>query len=190
MRKPLYGLAVQAGTTDAERPEEVTSLVQQAGKVFHFLEHHARNEDRFLVPMMEAKSLEAAARLRSGHGELDAEVEALRKRLDNVAGSPPRLHAFYLALNAFLARYLVHLHEEEDGLLPVLHARFTDAELGEFSRQSVAATSPEDQTLMLGHMFPAMQAREREAFLAGLRAKAPPAVVAHVEGIARRALGQ
>lgn len=192
LRKALFNLALQAGITDPDRPDEVSALSAQAKEVFHFLEHHARNEDRFLVPMMEARSLAPASRMRTDHAHLDAEVESLRRGLDGLgglAGSPSRLHGFYLALNRFIARYLAHLNEEESEILPLLHAAFTDAELGEFSRQSVAATAPPDQAMMLGHMFPAMQAPELSAFFDNLRSKAPKEAVEYLEGIAKRVLG-
>lgn len=86
-------------------------------------------------------------------------------------------------------RYLGHLDDEEVRLLPLLQGAFTDAELAEFSRQSVAATAPPDQAMMLGHMFPAMQASELREFFVNLRAKASKEAVQHLEGVARNVLG-
>lgn len=106
------------------------------------------------------------------------------------AGAAAALHDFYLRLNHFIARYLDHIAVEEREILPAVQAAFTAEELGEFSRKSVAGTPPQDQEMMLGLLFPAMNASEVRAFVAGVRAGAPPAVAARLEGIARLALGK
>jgi len=191
LRSALFNLALQAGLVDAGRPDELDALKAQARDAFRFLEHHASNEDRFLFPMMEAKSLPDAPRLRADHADLESEVDRLRRALDRTdAGSRSDLQGFYLALNRFIGRYLRHLDEEEANLLPLLQEAFSDAELARFSRQSVAATAPPDQAMMLGHMFPAMQASDLRSFFENLRSQAPTEAVQHLEGVARRALGQ
>ncbi len=189
LRHALFNLSHQAGICDADSPEEVAGLKSLALEVFHFLEHHAANEDRFLVPMLKAKTLAFAPKMAADHAALDAEVESLKNSLEFLGDSPSNLHEFYLSLNRFLSRYLAHLHEEESDWLPVLHQHFTDAELGTFSQKSVAATEPADQAMMLGHMFPAMRASELKEFFAGAREKAPREVIQHLEGIAQRVLG-
>jgi|SRR5690606_39181514 len=194
LRRALFNLALQAGTADPDKPEELAALAFQAREVFHFLEHHARNEDRFLAPMLETASPASASRLKAEHADLGAELESLLRDLENLEkGAPPRLHAglhaFYLALNRFIGRYLHHLNEEETELLPFLHGGFTDGELAVFPEKSVSHTAPADQAMMLGHMFPAMQPRELRSFFETLRAKAPKEAVQYLEGLARRVLG-
>ena len=190
LRRALFNLALQAGIADPGRPEERAALTLQAREVFHFLEHHARNEDRFLAPMMEAKSPGSASRLKAEHADLGAELEDLLRSLDALeAGAPSGLHGFYLAINRFIGRYLRHLDEEETRLLPLLHGAFTDQELAVFSEKSVSNTAPADQAMMLGHMFPAMQDLELRSFFETLRVKAPKEVVEYLEGLARRVLG-
>lgn len=186
LRKALFDLAVQAGATDASRADEGAALAAKAKEVFHFVEHHAWNEDRFLEPMMAAKGMPEADRMRIDHERLEAEVSALAEAAGRLGQTPQWFHGFYLSLNRFIAEYLVHLHEEETAILPALHARFTDAELADFSRQSVAATAPADQEMMLTYMFPAMNAGELRDFFAGLQGKAPAEMVAHLRGIAER----
>jgi hypothetical protein len=189
LRNALFKLAVQAGATDAARSEEVGSLAAEAREVFHFLEHHAANEDRYLVPDMQAESMPEAARMLDGHGELDAELKTLQGASSRLGGSPALLHGFYLALNRFISNYLHHLDEEERAFLPALHARFSDEDLAGFSRKSVASTAPKDQEMMLSHMFPAMNGAELKEFFDGIRGKAPAEAVAYLEAIAGRVLG-
>jgi hypothetical protein len=136
---------------------------------------------------MEAKSLTAASRLRTDHADLEAEVECLRRSLDQPeGGSSSKLHGFSLALNRFIGRYLHHIDDEEANLLPIPYDVFTDAELAIVSQQSVAATTPSDQAMMLGHMFPAMRALDLRTFFDNLRAKAPMEAVQYLEELARR----
>jgi hypothetical protein len=190
LRKALFELALQAGATDADSGEELAALADKAGEAFHFLEHHAANEDRFLVPMMEGKAMPQGARLRSEHGVLEEGLNGLKIRASALARSPATLHVFYLALNRFIADYLRHIHEEETEVMPALHEALTDEELAGFSRRSVASTPPQDQAMMLSHMFPAMNPPELKGFFDGVRKGAPPQVVAHLEGIAERVLGE
>lgn len=190
LRSALSALVVQAGRTDAFQAEEVEALSLKAGEAFHFVAHHALNEDRYLLPAMVAKAIPEADAMRKEHASLEAELEVLRRDAVQLSQAPGRLHRFYLALSRFVSDYLAHLHQEETDILPVLHARFTDAELGEFPRQSVANTSPADQAMMLAYMFPAMDAAELKAFFAGVRGKVPAEMLAHLEGIARRTLGE
>jgi hemerythrin-like domain-containing protein len=191
LRRALFNLAQQAGIADSDRPDEMAALTAQAREVFHFLEHHARNEDRFLIPLMEAKFLASASKLQAEHADLDLELADLLRGLDHLdKGSPSGLYAFYLALNRFIGRYLRHLNEEETQLLPLLHGAFTDDELAVFSRKSVSNTTPSDQAMMLGHMFPAMQDSELRAFFEDVRAKAPEEAVQYLEGLAHRILGR
>lgn len=191
LRRALFNLALQAGTADPDHPGEMAALAVQAREVFHFLEHHARNEDRFLAPLMEAKSMASASRLQADHADLGAELGGLLRNLDHLeGGSSSGLHGFYLALNRFIGRYLNHLDEEEARLLPLLHGAFTDDELAVFSEKSVSNTAPSDQAMMLGHMFPAMQSSELRTFFETLRVKAPKEAVQFLEGLARRILGQ
>lgn len=191
LRRALFNLALQAGIADPAQSGELAALKAQAREAFHFLEHHARNEDRFLVPLMETKSLAQASRMRAEHADLGAELKGLLGSLDALEeGGPSGLHGFYLALNRFIGRYLSHLDEEETQMLPLLHGAFTDDELAVFSEKSVSHTPPADQAMMLGHMFPAMQSSELRTFFGILRAKAPREAVQRLEGLARRVLGK
>jgi hypothetical protein len=190
LRKALFGLALQAGAADAGSAEEMGGLAGKAREVFHFLEHHALNEDRFLVPMMEGKAMPHGAEMRYDHGVLEEALKDLRARASALARSPASLHGFYLALNRFIADYLRHIDEEETVVMPALHEALTDEDLAGFSRQSVAATAPQDQAMMLSHMFPAMSPQELKGFFDGVRKGAPAHVIAHLEGIAERVLGE
>lgn len=189
LRKALFGLALQAGSTDPGRGEEVARLEARAREVFHFVGHHALNEDRFLVPEMKAKGMAEAEAMEQDHGRLEAELENLGAAAAWLPETPSMLPEFHLALNRFISAYLLHLDQEETRILPALHDRFSDPELASFSRQSVASTPPDDQAMMLSHMFPAMHAGELAAFFGGVRASAPAEAVAYLEDIGRRVLG-
>jgi hemerythrin-like domain-containing protein len=101
----------------------VEALSRKAGEVFHFVAHHAMNEDRYLLPAMEAKGMPQAEVMRSDHASLDAELDALRRDASGLSRAPDRLHRFYLFLARFVCDYLAHLHVEEAEILPVIHAR-------------------------------------------------------------------
>ena len=137
------------------------------------------------------KSLASASGLQAEHADLGRELGGLLQDVDHLEEcTPSGPHKFYLALNRFISQYLHHLDEEETQLLPILHGAFTDEELAVFSGKSVANTTPLDQAMMLGHMFPAMQSSELRTFFETLRVKVPKEAVQYLEGLARRILGQ
>ena len=187
LRKALFDLAVQAGSTDAQDAEGLSHLASRAHDVFRFTEHHAFNEDRFLLPRMEAKGMPEAQAMRADHQVLEHSLHALAEAASLLAQEPHNLRRFYLDLNRFIGQYVLHLDEEEIRVLPSVHAHFTDAELAEFGREAVASTPPQDQAMMLAFMFPAMTQAEVNTFFANLRDKASPETIAHLQGIAQRA---
>jgi hemerythrin-like domain-containing protein len=187
LRKALFDLAALAGATDAQDAEGLTRLTAMARDVFRFAEHHAFNEDRFLIPRMVSKGMPEAQAMQRDHQGLESLLHALGDTAASLAQNPGNLRSFYLDLNRFIAQYLLHLDEEETRVLPSVHAHFTDAELGEFGREAVASTSPQDQDMMLSFMFPAMTQAEVNGFFENLRGKAPAEAIAHLQGIARRA---
>lgn len=189
LRSALSALLTQAGRTDGSQPAEVEALSRKAEEVFRFVGHHSLNEDRYLLPAMEAKMMPEAEAMRKDHAGLDGRMETLRRDASGLSRDSGGLHRFYLALARFVSAYLAHLDQEETDILPVLHARFPDAELAEFPRLSVENTAPADQAMMLSWMFPAMTAAELRDFFAGVRGKAPAEMVVHLEEIARRVLG-
>lgn len=190
LRNALFRLSLMAGSADAADPGNLERLCADARDTFRFLEHHARNEDDFLAPEMRAKGLAEAGHMAEGHRELESRIRALAEAASALLRDPSGLHGFYLDLNRFISAYLGHMDEEEARILPLLHASFTDGELEEFPRRSVAATGPKDQSMMLAYMFPAMAPAELKGFFARVRGKAPREMVLHLEGIARRALGE
>jgi Hemerythrin HHE cation binding domain len=187
LRKALFELAALAGATDAQDGEGLARLTDKARDVFRFVEHHAFNEDRFLLPRMESKGMAEAQAMHQDHAALEATLRDLVAMAGGLAQNPIHLRRFYLDLNRFIAQYVLHLDEEETYMLPLIHAHFTDAELAEFGREAVAATAPQDQAMMLAFMFPAMTQSEVNGFFENLRGKAPPEVMAHLQGIANKA---
>lgn len=187
LRKALFDLAVQAGATDAQDAEGLSRLASRARDVFRFTEHHAFNEDRFLLPRMKAKGMPEAQAMHADHQVLEHTLHGLAEVASQLMQEPSNLRRFYLDLNRFIGQYVLHLDEEEMRVLPEIHAHFTDAELAEFGREAVASTPPQDQAMMLAFMFPAMTQEEVNAFFANLRGKASPEAMAHLQGIARQA---
>lgn len=187
LRKALFDLAAQAGAIDAQDAEGISQLANRARDVFRFAEHHAFNEDRFLLPRMETKGMPETRAMRADHQVLEQTLHALADAATLLAQEPLSLRRFYLNLNRFIGQYVLHLDEEETRMLPLIHAQFSDAELAEFGREAVASTAPQDQAMMLAFMFPAMTQEEVNAFFANLRGKASPEAMAHLQGIAHRA---
>jgi len=189
LRKALLDLTAQAGITLWEDDSERRDFHLRFEEVFHFVAHHAANEDRYLIPEMRAKAMREASLMGSDHENLEKQAETLHDLAQGLGERPDRGHVFYLELSRFTADYFQHLLQEEQVFAPVIYAGFSDAELAEFSRQSVANTAPKDQAMMLGYMFPAMNASELRGFFSGMKGKVPEEAYAYLKGLAEKSLG-
>lgn len=160
IRKALFDacLALGRAGADLERGAAARALLKDA---LRFVAHHGDNEDQLLVPLLEARAPELAKRLRDAHAPLEVALRNLTSRLATAA--PPEL---YPQSCDFTARYLEHMHDEEQVLEPAIRAVLSVDELVTFGQRAVERTAPADQRMMLGWMLPAMTAADVEAFLA------------------------
>ncbi len=191
LRRGLAGLALDIGQVDWEDDSEVKTLDKKFSDMLHFLREHAANEDEVQFPFLEVRVPDAAAPERAEHRELETELDGMERDWNGILSDGARREAgylFYLGYNHFLSGYLAHMDREETHLTDLFYRHCSDAEIeGEF-KKIIARTTPQDMSMMLSHMLPAMNPWERRQLLAKVRASAPPEVFGKVKGLAKNVL--
>lgn len=192
VRMLLSDLVVRAGTTDFADRAQAADLCGRVEEGFDFLEDHAKHENGFVVPLLEARCPELAARNAAEHLAHDSGFASAREKLARAVstGSAAEGHAFVLALSRIASELLEHMADEEEVIMPALWAAYTDDELLAAHGALLASLSPAEMMHSVGLMLPAMNGRERIDFVAGMRMGAPPPVVTAVLDLARERLSR
>lgn len=160
IRRALFEacLAIGRASEGGQESAEARRLLQEA---LRFVRHHGENEDMLLLPLLQRRAPEIAARMEEAHHRIDGALALLEAR---TAEAP--VHELYLQAGAFVALYLDHMREEEQELESKIRAALDVDALAAFGRGSVERTAPADQRMMLGWMLPAMPRAEADGFLA------------------------
>jgi hypothetical protein len=192
IRAMLFELAYDAGRTTWNDLRAVAVLRHDAQSVFARLAKHALLEETFISPLLRDAAPEVAATLDGDHFKQDAVLVDLLASLDAVdplsADAPSNGHAFYLQLTSFIGELLMHMADEERRGLPALQAAYDADTLIDVHTRLTGAIPAEEKAVWGKVMLPAMNAPERLALFAGLRATTPPPVFATFRGIASEVL--
>jgi len=146
---------------------------------------HLEHENDFVHPAMEARSPGSTAHIAAEHAEHRAAIAELCAMARNLPSARPgqmqeAVQALYRKLALFVAENFVHMQAEEAEHNPVLWAYYGDGELQALEGRIAASLPPAQQLLFMRWMIPAIAPAERAVLLAGLRASAPPPVLAAV----------
>jgi hypothetical protein len=192
IRALLGSLVGQAGRTDFQDVGEIADLRRATVEGFALLEEHARKETRFVAPLLRAHASDVGDDLADDHEEQARRMAGLLAQLEAVDPSSPSAaatgHAFVVGLSRLAGELLVHMADEEERALPALWAAVDDAALQRVHQEILASLSPDERTANVAWMLPAMNASERLAMVAHVRATAPPQAFAFFTGLARRVL--
>lgn len=193
LRLALTRTLTRVGSTDATDAAEMTAALQQVDGLLGLCELHLKDENAFVHPALERARPGSAARVAAEHRHHEESIADLRDLAALVAHSPEparaaALHRLYHALALFVADNLQHMHVEETAHNALLWASYTDAQLLAIEQQIVASIPPQAMADALHWFFPALNAPERAAMLAGMREGMPPEPFVGVLGIAERTL--
>ncbi|MBL8550728.1 MAG: hypothetical protein JNJ73_12160 [Hyphomonadaceae bacterium] len=152
---------------------------------------HLEHEDAQFHPPLAAVAPELAAALDADHthhyetfARLDAAIAAMENAGDRMASG----RALYLSFGAYFASDLQHMEREERVAMPAFQARYSDEELMAMEGRIIASISVEHVTAYYTLMLPGMSPTERATFLSYVKAVAPEAAFALLDGVARTAL--
>ncbi len=193
LRKALFDLGYAIGRTDADNAAELEALYNQCTEIFHFLDEHGENENRYQLVLLEQKRRGAAQHNLDEHEQLDAMVRSLHDSLQAIVEAPrtqrrAMLRAYYGQYHEFVSRYLLHMELEETETTKLLHELCTDEELAGETQKIISNTPPADLAMMLRYMIPSMNGAERLEMLQGLKNSAPPEAFNGVKGLAVQVL--
>jgi hypothetical protein len=194
VRALLFSTVGQVARTDFSRSDEAQAALDAVERLFRFLEEHAENEDRVIMPVLQRFSDETFAVLEADHAHterLQAEAAQLVKRLRD-ATTRRRVHLarrLHACLCQLVALHLQHMERQERDGHRALWAHLTDQELLALQEQIVREMPPAQMADALSVLLPAMSVPERAALVGGLRSKVPGEVFAELTAPARRVLG-
>jgi hypothetical protein len=194
-RRTLSGLSSAAGTLDLDDPKAVERL---HGDMVSFREEihlHASNEEKFIHPLLSARIPGIARPFEKDHvvlhrmlDELVGHSERMRtEQLDRPSRESMALE-FYRALNRFSSFNLAHVDREQEGNQVTLWAHYSDEVLAAAFGRILAAQTPPEMMMNLGHMLPAMNPAERIGLLGMAKAGMPPAAFNAAAELAGRVL--
>jgi hypothetical protein len=166
VRRRLFLVSMQIGTTDFTDSRGVAELATALRSLIEFLRRHAGHENAHVNPLIErvAPQVDFATE----HEEQEAALDNLEQEFAEIERSDEKLEkgaAFYYRFNAFISRYLEHLNEEES-MMPVLWAHYTQAELGAVFLALVTSITPAEMQDSMPFLLPSLNPQERAAFAA------------------------
>ena len=125
---------------------------------------HARVEDAFVLPAIEARRPGASARLADAHEEHATTIARLREQIGEVErhATPERVHALYLELTHFVADNFLHMFEEETLAQPLLEEIYSPAELAAIAARARESVSPVEERLFAPLVLASLSHAERE----------------------------
>ena len=160
LRKGLFDLSVQAGTTDWDDPHMVNALGNEWTSMVELLRCHTTHENDYIFSLLPATSDIAP---NDDHRDLDDLLDDLDTRWTQLRRRPDThaALAWYRDLNRYIALTLEHLHLEETVVLPALWSARTDDELTDCRTAFIAETPPAvlatTMSLLRGALPPATQ---------------------------------
>lgn len=158
IRRALFdaSTALARASGDSQAEQLALELIDDA---LLFVARHGENEDALLLPLLDLRAPDIAARMRDAHHRIEDELQTIRQL--HVTAAPE----LYLRLSLFIAHYLEHMAEEELELEPQIRAVITDTELTSGGQQAVSRIEPGERMRMLRLMLPALPLAAAQAML-------------------------
>jgi Hemerythrin HHE cation binding domain len=161
------------GCVDPFDPQQVAATLRELRSLTGFLRAHLHHENQFIHPALEARRPGSACRTAGEHVAHERALEALEGdalALERAAdasrvGAARRL---YRSLALLVADNLEHMEVEESDNNAALWADYGDAELAQIQQALLATIPPEEMSLGLRWMLPAMAPAERAALFGAL----------------------
>jgi hypothetical protein len=167
------------GAVDSADQAELRSALDQLLVLLQLLRSHLEHENRFLHPALEARRPGSAMLAAEQHDEHRASIDALECEANAMAAAPapqrePLALRLYRHLALFVAENLQHMEVEESAHNHALWAAYGDDELEALHDELLASVSPQEMSLVMQWMAPALSHAELAGMLVGMRAEMPP----------------
>lgn len=182
LRNGLTELQFTASQLNFADLEQIKRLVKDLKTMAEILDAHAVGEDKFLFPLLEKVNNVVFNILIEEHGGLEGVQEDLLSELGTIertedASEREELGSIFVKnLNDFIAHYFIHLQTEELKAIPELYKDFSDQELMQVENQLATVTNSNVSQRFVEFMMPAINPKERIAFMMGLKGNVSDAV--------------
>ncbi len=181
LRRAHGRLLDRIATCDTADRDALAGLAADIRHHLAMYRSHLEHENDHFHTALEARVPGAtltAAHEHDGHERGFAELLGLADALvtADAEGAPAALRALYRAYCLFMAHDHLHMDGEENVLMPILQAYFSDAELAGIEAGMVADIPPEQATWFMRMMLGAATPAERRGLLAEWQAAMPPEV--------------
>lgn len=148
-RRWLADVSIRAGRTNFREQEEVGPLVRELKGFAERHTEHAHLEERFIHPILAGIMPGCSRRIETEHESQHQDLEDLIKGFEMIQGMSKEHETqdvigqeLYLALNRFIAAYLMHINYEEDYVQQTLLNTRTAEELLTTFQSIIAAQAP------------------------------------------------
>ncbi len=183
------------GRMDANDDAEVAQTLSELRGLLGLMRTHMHVENQFLHPALEARRPGAARRTAVDHAEHERTLEALHAALLAAERSAEAARAaaathLYRQLSLFVAENLAHMQIEETENNAALWAAYSDVELAQLHDALLASIPPQERSLALRWMVPALSPAERAGMLTEMQAKLPAAAFAGILAALRLHVGE
>jgi hemerythrin-like domain-containing protein len=163
-----------------EDPSRAAQIAAHASEMLDFLHTHHTGEDELLWPLLRPRVRledDLIDRMEAQHGEIAAAVDDTRRWLPGWAGSADAVTGERIAarLESVGGVLSAHLAEEEERILPLVSAHFSQQEWDALAKHGFAAIPGKRRLVILGHMLQETDDAERQRFM---RRVPPPARLA------------
>jgi hypothetical protein len=190
LRALMADTLLALGRMDPADEAEVAQVTERVLQLLGFCGSHLAHENAFVHPAIEARAPGGSERIAHEHEEHEQHIAGLSRLVAQLqvapaAGRAAVAQSLYRELALFIAGNFEHMHVEETAHNAVLWARYTDAELAALHDALVGSIPPDEMMQVARWMVPFINAPERAAMLADMRAKAPPPAFAAVLDLVR-----
>jgi hypothetical protein len=175
IRASLGRLLESAGRTDFGDPTSIDRFRAELETAVELLTTHARIEVQFIDVLLAAHDPLHASHIQHQHVDLDRELLAVMgglHRIDEELGPDDdgdrenarvQGHRFYLALSRFVARYFLHIADEEERALPLLRSHVSEDALRDALARARATIPPDELARTTALVRESISDPEREA---------------------------
>jgi hypothetical protein len=193
IRAMIYDLGVQLQTTDFTDLAQSEAVVSQLNHEFTaaitsncilcLVHHHGLGEEMQAFPELAHLDGPLIDRLMTEHRQFEMRLGPLSRmgrELSNVSDPARRIQLgirLNRGANEFFAAYFAHMNEEEEKLLPLLWAHFTDDQIIAFSTHIEESMPPGRFQEYMRWMLPSLNANELTEMFRGIKLEADPEVL-------------
>lgn len=178
MRAIMADTLLALGRVDTDDEADMNDMAERLEGLLALCGQHLTHENDFVHPALEARASGTSLTIATEHVEHVRHIAGLRTDLQALlqapaAARPPMALALYRELSLFVAENFHHMHQEETAHNAALWAHYSDDELNQLHQALVASVPPEEMTVVLRWMVPAMNPAERAELLGDMQAHAP-----------------